>query len=188
MPLQGQTVQRARLILGECLGGEDEEGATLRIGDLLRQRGELVAQALAARRAGADHHILGGPQQVVGRALMAVQRANACREQRRAQLIGKVVRQLRRPALARGLVGQCHDLLVAALAEERAQALLHVAAGLGPGAAPVACAGVGPAHASILLDAGGSTPDRGIAGRGVPLGGKKGRLTAPLRSTVVATP
>ena len=116
----------ARLILGERLGGEEEQRARLRVARGLGERGELVAEALAARRARGHDHVLAGLQQVVGGALVAVQGRDAGRRERVAQGGRQLVRQRLRGAGARRLVRHGHDLVVAALAEQRAQAAVRV--------------------------------------------------------------
>ena len=88
------------------------------------EHGKLVAEALAARRAGADDDVLAGPKQVVGGALVTVKLFDAGRDQRCAQRGRQVRRQLRRAASSRGLVRDGDHLLVPALAEERAQSPL----------------------------------------------------------------
>ena len=50
---QAEAVELARLVLGERLGGEEEQGARLGVGGERLEDGELVAEALAARRPGA---------------------------------------------------------------------------------------------------------------------------------------
>ena len=70
-----EPVELACLVLGERLGGEEEEGARLGVGDEGLEHGELVAEALAARRPGAHDHVLAGRQEVPGGGLVTVERA-----------------------------------------------------------------------------------------------------------------
>ena len=180
--VEPERAQLARLVLGQRLGGEEEERAALRVARVVVEHGQLVAEALAAGGAGADHHVLAGPQGVVGGALVAVQALDAGREERFAQRGRQVRGQLRRAAPARGLVRHGHDLLVAALAEQGAQALLDG----------------GVTHAAILLDGPAPTtaPRGGPAGQGGSARARRcavrctrtseGAPSAPLHQEVIA--
>ncbi len=114
-----EAIELARLVLGEGLGGEEEEGPRLRVGGEGLEDGELVAEALAARRPGAHDHVLAGRQQLSGGGLMAVERAHAGREERFAQRGRQVLRKLGGAASTGRLVRHRHDLLVPAAGEER---------------------------------------------------------------------
>ena len=113
--------QLAGLVLGERLGGEEEEGACLRLRGEGFEDGELVAEALAARRSGAHDQVLAGRERIPGGDLMAVERVHAGGEERVAQRGWQVLRKLDRAAPPRRLVRHGHDLLVAAAGEERPQ-------------------------------------------------------------------
>ena len=111
----------ARLVLGQRLGGEEEEGARLVVGDEGLEHGELVAKAFAARRPGAHDHVLAGGQEVPGGGLVAVQRVDAGREERVAQRGRQVRGEVGGAAAPRRLVCHGDDLLVPAAREERLQ-------------------------------------------------------------------
>ena len=158
----------ARLVLGERLGGEEEERARLRLGGERLEDGELVAEALAAGRAGAHDDVVAGRQRVTGGGLMTVQRGHAGREERFAQRGRQVLRQFGVAASPRRLVRHGHDLLVAAAGEERSQ----------PGGRLGSHAGV-VVHRCILL-----RPPATPSPQGVPKRRRGAR--APLRSTLCA--
>ena len=116
-----EPVELACLVLGERLGGEEEEGARLRVGGEGLEGGQLVAEALAARRPRADDDVVAGRQQVARGGLMTVKRMNAGREECFAQRGRQIVGKVGGAAAPRRLVRHGHDLLVPAAGEERLQ-------------------------------------------------------------------
>ena len=157
-----EAIELACLVLGEGLGGEEEEGARLRIGGEGLEDGQLVAEALAARRPGAHDDVLPGRQQVAGGGLVAVERVDAGREERFAQRGRQIRRELGAAAASRRLVRHRDDLLVPAAGEER----LECACGFGGHAGVVV-------HGLILLRWPPPRRERGAC--------------APLRSTLSAS-
>ena len=116
-----EAVELARLVLRECLGREEEEGTCLGVGAEGLEDGELIAEALAARRPGAHDDVAAGRQQLPCGGLVAVQRVNACREERFAQRGRQLLGKVGGVATSRRLVRHRHDLLVPAAGEERLQ-------------------------------------------------------------------
>ena len=116
-----EACELARLVLRERLGGEEEERPRLRLLGEGLEHGELVAEALAARRAGADDDVVAGRQQVAGGGLVAVQGGDAGRGERFAQRGRQLLGEAGGAAAPRRLVRHADHLLVPAAREERAQ-------------------------------------------------------------------
>ena len=72
-PRHAEAVELACLVLRERLGGEEEECARLRVGDEGLEDGELIAEALAARRPRAHDDVATGRQQLPSGGLVSVQ-------------------------------------------------------------------------------------------------------------------
>ena len=167
----------AHLILGEGLGGVEEQGPRLVVLREAVQRRQREAERLAAGRAGGDDDVGRLPsEQIEGPALVAVELRDALRCQRVAHDRREVVRQvgeLRRP---RGLVGDGDDLLSGALGEERAQRVARIGA---HGRSPAKPAGASAAaHVSILASRPGSQRVHGSAA----MGGRVRRGSGPVPS------
>ncbi len=69
----GQLPQRAQLVLGQGLGGEEVEGVRSPIADESLQDGHVVAEGLAAGGGGSHYHVLAGPGGVDGLSLVDVE-------------------------------------------------------------------------------------------------------------------
>ena len=110
-PLQPELGERARLILRERLRRVEVERARLRLARDRVEDGEVERERLPRRGSGRDDDVLAALRGLPGLGLMAVERGDAVRDERRCDARVEVVGERLELRLARRLDARVRDLL-----------------------------------------------------------------------------
>ena len=116
---QAQTGEAASLVLGERLGGVDEERPAVGVAGEVVERWQRERERLAAGGAGGDDHVATGAQQVPDASLVAEQLGDAAAGEGGGQGRRQVGGQRCDPRRSRGAVRDVDDLLVRAVGQKR---------------------------------------------------------------------
>ena len=110
-PLQAERLQRAGLILRERLRRVEVERAALRLAREQVEHGQVEREALAARRARRDDRVAAGAERLPRLGLVAVERGDPLRDERRRDARVEVVRKRLALPGSRRLDGEVRELL-----------------------------------------------------------------------------